>query len=166
MRNKSYHTPSDSDVEAFHHYHVSKLHSLRGHGPLESPVRLEYDRILADVPCSGDGTIRKNAQVWRSWGPREALALHSLQKQILLRALYLLAPGGVVVYSTCSLNPVENEAVVLAALRRWKDTEEGVQLLDAHAQIRQVCDLKSTAGLTTWVVPAPARGNEATYSSW
>eukprot|EP00403_Amphidinium_massartii_P011815 CAMPEP_0178419328 /NCGR_PEP_ID=MMETSP0689_2-20121128/25552_1 /TAXON_ID=160604 /ORGANISM="Amphidinium massartii, Strain CS-259" /LENGTH=717 /DNA_ID=CAMNT_0020040759 /DNA_START=37 /DNA_END=2187 /DNA_ORIENTATION=+ len=130
-----------------------------------SPVRLEYDRILADVPCSGDGTVRKNSQVWRAWGPREALSLHSLQKQILLRALYLLAPGGIVAYSTCSLNPVENEAVVLAAIRRWKNTEEGVELLDAHAAVDVASGLKTSPGLTTWVVSAPSRGG-GIFRSW
>lgn len=77
---------------------------------------LLFDRILADVPCSGDGTLRKNVGIWRDWSVGNGAGLHSLQLRILLRAINLLKPGGRLVYSTCSMNPVENEAVVSAAL--------------------------------------------------
>lgn len=79
------------------------------------------DRVLCDVPCSGDGTLRKNGHIFQKWSPREALALHRTQKKILARGLELLPAGGVLVYSTCSLNPVENELVVLSALAARTD---------------------------------------------
>eukprot|EP00854_Cymbomonas_tetramitiformis_P026573 gene26573-32625_t len=79
--------------------------------------QLLYDRIVCDVPCSGDGTMRKNPEIWRTWEPEYPLKLHVRQLKILLRALHHLKEGGVLSYSTCSLNPIENEAVVLAALR-------------------------------------------------
>lgn len=77
---------------------------------------LKFDRILCDVPCSGDGTARKNPNVWQKWTPRDGLGLHNLQLRILFRGLQLLKKGGRLVYSTCSMNPVENEAVVASAI--------------------------------------------------
>lgn len=82
---------------------------------------LKFDRILCDVPCSGDGTMRKNVNVWKDFTVGNALGLHPLQVNILNRGLQLLKKGGRLVYSTCSLSPVENEAVVAAALRKWGD---------------------------------------------
>lgn len=138
-------------------------------------TRLEYDRILADVPCSGDGTTRKNNQVLRSWSRKAALELFSTQRSILMRGLYLLAPGGTLVYSTCSMNPIENEAVVLSALRRWRSAgvnsanpqrrEARMELVDATAACRTACGLKFAPGISCWVVPAPQRGGPC-FSSW
>ncbi|KAK4900443.1 hypothetical protein LTR28_001420, partial [Elasticomyces elasticus] len=51
---------------------------------------LKFDRILADVPCSGDGTCRKNPNIWRDWIPGNALGLHTTQVRILVRALQML----------------------------------------------------------------------------
>jgi hypothetical protein len=65
---------------------------------------------------SGDGTMRKSPEKWSKWNVGAALANHPVQLSILQRALRLLAPGGKLVYSTCSLNPLEDEAVVAAAL--------------------------------------------------
>eukprot|EP00927_Polykrikos_kofoidii_P068187 TRINITY_DN63559_c0_g1_i1.p1 TRINITY_DN63559_c0_g1~~TRINITY_DN63559_c0_g1_i1.p1 ORF type:complete len:780 (-),score=96.82 TRINITY_DN63559_c0_g1_i1:44-2383(-) len=126
-----------------------------------SGEKLAISRILVDVPCSGDGTARKNLQLWHSWRRREALALFSKQRNILLRALQLLSPGGLCVYSTCSLNPVENEAVVLSALRR----NSRVELLDACSVFSSICSLRCEPGLTTWVVPSPQRRGPM-YSKW
>ncbi|KAL9098186.1 MAG: hypothetical protein Q9187_009712, partial [Circinaria calcarea] len=77
---------------------------------------LKFDRILADVPCSGDGTARKNVEIWRNWTPSNGLGLHMTQVRILVRALQMLKVGGRVVYSTCSMNPVEDEAVLATAI--------------------------------------------------
>lgn len=78
---------------------------------------LRFDRVLCDVPCSGDGTIRKNPHILRNkWSEAEAQGLFSVQCRILKRGLELLRPGGVLVYSTCSLNVLENERVVQAVL--------------------------------------------------
>ncbi|CCH40933.1 tRNA (cytosine-5-)-methyltransferase [Wickerhamomyces ciferrii] len=82
---------------------------------------MKFDRILCDVPCSGDGTIRKNAQIWNKWSIGDGIGLNPLQYKILQRGLDLLAKGGRLVYSTCSLNPMENESVILQALRKNKD---------------------------------------------
>ncbi|KAH9000795.1 S-adenosyl-L-methionine-dependent methyltransferase [Lactarius hatsudake] len=87
---------------------------------------LLFDRILCDVPCSGDGTIRKNVGIWKRWSPTDGNGIHPLQLRILQRAMRMLRQGGRIVYSTCSLNPVENEAVIAEALR----TSPGFELVD------------------------------------
>ena len=70
---------------------------------------LRFDRMLCDVPCSGDGTLRKAPDLWRRWSDGMGIGLHRMQLNILLRALALLRPGGRLVYSTCSMNPIEDE---------------------------------------------------------
>jgi 16S rRNA (cytosine967-C5)-methyltransferase len=74
--------------------------------------RNEFDRVLADVPCSGTGTLARNPEIkWRL--KREDLSdLHAKQVAILRAALQQLAPGGHAVYSTCSLELEENQAVL------------------------------------------------------
>lgn len=67
----------------------------------------KFDRILCDVPCSGDGTFRKNPNLWLSWDPHFGIGLHCLQLSIAIRGLQMLKVGGLMVYSTCALNPVE-----------------------------------------------------------
>jgi 16S rRNA C967 or C1407 C5-methylase (RsmB/RsmF family) len=86
--------------------------------PIPTSVDKRFDVILCDVPCSGDGTIRKDPHILPNWMPSTGNALHSLQVRILVRALQCLKVGGVVSYSTCSLNPVEDEAVVAAAIEQ------------------------------------------------
>jgi 16S rRNA C967 or C1407 C5-methylase (RsmB/RsmF family) len=89
-----------------------------------------YDRIVCDVPCSGDGTLRKCPEMWKDWSPREGMMLHSIQLQIAMRGASLLRVGGLMVYSTCTFNPIENEAVVAEILRRCRGS---LYLLDAHS---------------------------------
>ncbi|KAL3821866.1 hypothetical protein ACHAXA_002858 [Cyclostephanos tholiformis] len=76
-----------------------------------------FDRVLCDVPCSGDGTIRKNPGIWKHWNQLGSLALHPLQLSIALRSVRVTKVGGYIVYSTCSMNPMENESVVAELLR-------------------------------------------------
>ncbi|PHJ23873.1 nol1 nop2 sun family protein [Cystoisospora suis] len=102
----------------------------------------------ADVPCSGDGTMRKNADVWRKWTVGGGLGLHSIQLGILHRGLHLLRVGGRLVYSTCSLNPLEDEAVVAAALKQY---EGCVELVPPPP----LPGLKYCHGKTSWRVPVP-----------
>jgi len=92
--------------------------------------KLRFDRILCDVPCSGDGALRKMPTEVPRWHPRSGVAEHPRQLAILLRGLELLAPGGRLVYSTCSLNPIENEAVVAAAYAEANRRGLRVVLLD------------------------------------
>ena len=109
---------------------------------------LKFDRILADVPCSGDGTARKNSGVWKDWGPGNALGLFSVQVRILFRALQMLKIGGRVVYSTCSMNPVENEAVVSVAIKRAGGTSR-ISLIDCSNELPL---LLRRPGLRRWKI--------------
>lgn len=107
---------------------------------------LMFDRILADVPCSGDGTMRKNPRIWNTWDGHSGNALHRLQMQILERGLQMTKVGGRIVYSTCSFNPVENEAVVAALLNMAKGSLKIVDVSDQYPK------LKRNPGLTSWKV--------------
>ena len=95
--------------------------------PRAQHTHLRFDRVLCDVPCSGDGTLRKAPELWRRWSPRLGYGVHRVQLNLLLRGLQLLVAGGRLVYSTCSLNPIENEAVVAALLKQYGDK---IRLLD------------------------------------
>lgn len=110
------------------------------------PQRLEFDRILCDVPCSGDGTIRKGHDMWRKWNSCMGNKHHLLQVNIAMRGIALLKVGGRMVYSTCSMNPIENEAVVAELLRR---SGNSVELLDVSNELRE---LVRRPGLSTWKV--------------
>lgn len=122
-------------------------------GPRVPDARVFFDRVLADVPCTGDGTLRKAPDVWRKWAPAQALGLHPLQIRIAARCAALLAPGGRMVYSTCSLNPVEDEAVVAALLA--SKAGESLALVDVSDRLP---GLRRCDGLHTWLVPAKKSG--------
>lgn len=68
-----------------------------------------FSRILLDPPCSGWGTVDKNPRVLELWTPEKAETLVRLQRELLARAAELLAPGGELVFSTCTTNVRENE---------------------------------------------------------
>lgn len=100
-----------------------------------------FDRVLVDVPCSGEGTLRKNPH--RDWSvarTMKAIArLVPIQKRLLNRALDMVKPGGVVVYSTCTFAPEENEAVL--------DAVVGDR---AVVEPVQIPGLRHLPGLTHW----------------
>ncbi|KAI9495549.1 S-adenosyl-L-methionine-dependent methyltransferase [Zychaea mexicana] len=106
----------------------------------------QFDRVLCDVPCSGDGTLRKNETIWNDWSQNQALGLHRTQVQIFLRGAQLTKVGGRIVYSTCSFNPVENEAVVAEVLRL---TDGALEIKDMSHELPE---LKRKPGLTNWKV--------------
>jgi 16S rRNA (cytosine967-C5)-methyltransferase len=75
-----------------------------------------FDRVLADVPCSGTGTLARNPEIKWRLKPEDLRDLQSRQTAILRAAMKHVAPGGRLVYSTCSLEPEENEQVIAACL--------------------------------------------------
>ncbi len=88
------------------------------HPPL---ARGAFRSVLLDAPCSGTGTLRKNPEIRWRLSPDDLPALAHVQQRLLHAALDLCAPGGSVVYVTCSLEPEENEGVVAAVLSARTD---------------------------------------------
>jgi 16S rRNA (cytosine967-C5)-methyltransferase len=82
-----------------------------------------FDRVLVDAPCSGTGTLRHNPEIrWRISEP-DIRELSQRQRNILENAARVVKPGGRLVYSTCSVEPEENEAVVKDFSQRNRDFE-------------------------------------------
>ena len=82
------------------------------------PLRGPFDRVLVDAPCSGLGVLRRRADArWRK-EPRAIDEMAALQAPLLEAAAPLVRPGGVLVYSVCSLEPEETESIVTPFLNR------------------------------------------------
>nr|CAH7766451.1 unnamed protein product [Callosobruchus chinensis] len=114
--------------------------------PDGSTEQVKFDRVLCDVPCAGDGTMRKNPDIWMKWTPANGLNQHGIQTRILKRGIELLEVGGKVVYSTCSINPIENEAVIHRVLAEF---DGAVELVDATSSVP---GLKYSPGMESWLV--------------
>ncbi len=111
-------------------------------------ARYLFDRVLCDVPCSSDAAIRKIPMKWKEWGTGKAFGLHPLQLKLLCRALQLTKVGGKVCYSTCSMNPIEDEAVVNAVFEIYG---EAIELVDVAETLK---GFKYRKGLGHWHVMA------------
>lgn len=75
-------------------------------------IKMEFDKILVDAPCSGEGTLRKSPKTFDMWNINFIKGLSKIQKKLASEALKLLRVGGEMIYSTCTLSPEENESVV------------------------------------------------------
>jgi 16S rRNA (cytosine967-C5)-methyltransferase len=124
-----------------------RLVALDGEAPL--PFNCLFDRILVDAPCSGTGTLDRNPEIRWRLRPEDLPALHAKQVALLRGALDRLAPGGRLVYSTCSLEPEENEAVVASALAE----PVGVRLVNP--------ELRRAAPTAEFLTPYLAPGADA-----
>jgi 16S rRNA (cytosine967-C5)-methyltransferase len=89
------------------------------------PFRGSFDAVLTDVPCSGLGTLRRNPEIKWRLRPDKLVELPALQRRIVECAAAAVRPGGLLVYSTCSTEPEENEEVVRAFL----DDNKGFNLV-------------------------------------
>jgi 16S rRNA (cytosine967-C5)-methyltransferase len=85
-------------------------------GTRDLPFRARFDRILVDAPCSGTGTLGRNPEIKWRLRRQDLRDLQCRQMALVAHALEVLAPGGRLVYATCSLEPEENEEVVAAIL--------------------------------------------------
>ena len=83
-----------------------------------------FDRVLADVPCSNTGVLRRRPDARWNWTKDHLAELVSLQAEIFARAAEHVAPGGIIVYSTCSNEPEENEGQIAAFLAAHPGFEE------------------------------------------
>ncbi len=96
------------------------------------PFRDDFELILCDAPCSGTGTLARNPEIKLRLQRDEMLRQQQRQLAILRSAWRVLAPGGQLIYSTCSLEPEENQHVVHQFLRSAPDAE----LLDAGERLQ------------------------------
>ncbi|MBI2666545.1 RsmB/NOP family class I SAM-dependent RNA methyltransferase [Candidatus Woesearchaeota archaeon] len=95
---------------------ISLMHGKRFRG-------FQFDKILVDAPCSGTGTIRKSLKTIRIWNPHMITKLARQQKELLENAFLNLKTGGELVYSTCSVEPEENEGVVDFLMKKYPEAE-------------------------------------------
>ena len=98
-----------------------------------------FDRTLVDVPCSCEGTVRKNPDAVDDWSLDHIEGISGVQKAILGRSLEITREGGTVVYSTCTFAPEENEAVLQYALEEY----------DCRL-VEYDLDLEHRPGITEW----------------
>ena len=143
--------PSAEIVAAELHPHRVELLRKRVHAAnvqviqadaLDLPTAGGFDRVLADVPCSGTGTLARNPEIKWRLKPEDLNDLHQRQAAILRAALGQLAPGGRALYSTCSLEREENEAVIEEVLRGSSEFE----LRDCREELERL----RSAGELAW----------------
>jgi 16S rRNA (cytosine967-C5)-methyltransferase len=99
-----------------HHHRLAQVKPVTPNlavvdGTRPLPFSRPFDRILLDAPCSGTGTLARNPEIKWRLTPADLEDLPRRQRALLAQARAALAPGGLMVYSTCSLEPEENEAV-------------------------------------------------------
>ena len=112
-----------------------------------------FDRVLADVPCSGLGSLRRRPEArWRKT-PADVAELAVLQRELLNAAIDSVRPGGVVAYVTCSPHLAETRDVVTAVAQSRDD----VTILDAPAVLAEVPDLRGPDPETTPGSPSSGR---------
>ncbi len=102
--------------------------------------RFEFDKILIDAPCSGEGTLRSTPKTYLMWNIKTIKNLPKIQINLLRSALEILKPKGEIIYSTCTHAPEENEAVISKLLNEFKDIKiETIKL-----------PIKFREGITKW----------------
>jgi 16S rRNA (cytosine967-C5)-methyltransferase len=96
------------------------------------PFRNQFDLVLCDAPCSGTGTLARNPEIKHRITPEDFQRHHDRQLRLLCSAMRALHKGGRLIYSTCSLEPEENESVVDESFEQGK----GFRLLPWREQIK------------------------------
>ena len=84
---------------------------------------MQFDRILVDAPCSATGTIMRSIKTVEMWNPKMVRNLCRIQKRLLQTAFDNLRPGGALVYSTCTMEPEEDEGVVSWLLENYENAQ-------------------------------------------
>jgi len=98
------------------------------------PVTTLFDRVLADVPCTGTGTLARNPEIKWRLNPEDLADLHARQLAILQSAMRRVAPGGRLLYSTCSLEREENSEVVGPAL----SADHSFRVVDCRRELQRL----------------------------
>lgn len=110
---------------------IVKLENGRGEALGKKYVE-EFDKVLLDTPCSGEGRFSSlDPRSYRSWSKKEVLRLSKLQKKLINSACVALKHGGILVYSTCTINEYENEDIVSFAIN-----ELGLKLEEINIDIK------------------------------
>ena len=102
-------------------------------------TQFRFDKILLDVPCSGEGTLRSSPKTFLMWNKKVIEKLSRQQKKFMAFALKCLKVGGTLVYSTCTHAPEENEEIINFALKNFPVKIESLSL-----------PLKCRQGITNW----------------
>ncbi len=102
------------------------------------PLAIQFDRILADLPCSGTGTLARNPEIKWKLRAEDIQDLQRRQIAILASAMQRLAPEGRILFSTCSLEPEEGEAVITAVLAENPE----VKLLPVRPELERLREEK------------------------
>jgi len=102
---------------------------------------IKFDRILVDAPCSGEGTLRSSFKTYKMWNIKTIQNLPKIQKALVESAFEILKSNGVLVYSTCTHAPEENEEVVDAILEKFGDKIK-LEKIELPIKIRE--------GITEW----------------
>ena len=105
-----------------------------------------FDKILVDAPCSSEGRFSCHSKkTYQYWSLRKIKEMQRKQKGLLLSASRLLAPGGTLIYATCTFAPEENEGVINWLLKK---SDIGLQVVDCRSKIP--ADVRIYPSLTTW----------------
>jgi 16S rRNA (cytosine967-C5)-methyltransferase len=126
----------------FQRLKIGNLNFVKLNATRELPFRAAFQRILVDAPCSGTGTLSRHPEIRWRLRPEQLAEFHRLQVDILINAIAMLAPQGRLVYSTCSVEPEENEDVVGEALQK-----------SAPLQLRQVTSDSAAVSLKDHLIP-------------
>ncbi len=98
-----------------------------------------FDAILLDAPCSGEGTVRKDEDALRNWSLESIDEIAAVQRGLLESAFHALKPGGVLVYSTCTLSLQENQAVCQSLQEKFGDAFSFDSLADLFPGAEKAC---------------------------
>ena len=121
--------------------------------------RASFDRVLVDPPCSGLGTLQARADLrWRV-GEGDVAQMAEMQSAILAAGAQALRPGGVLVYSTCTISPIENEHLI----ERFLDSHADFSLDDLAPELPALTDGEPRIALPGTAVTLPHRDRTAGF---
>ena len=115
-------------------------------GKLIPYFREYFDKILIDAPCSGEGMFRKDKKMIRAWEEHGPEYFSKIQKSIITQAAEMLKPGGMMLYSTCTFSPEENEQTI-------------EYLLEAHPEF-DLCEMEGYEGFSSGMPETTASRDE------
>ncbi len=132
----------------------------------EFPERLvdsfyqSFDKILVDAPCSGEGMFRKDPGALADWSLERVDRCMGKQEKILESAHRLLKPGGVLVYSTCTFSPEENEQMIEAFMAKYPYTLETIELpgIIDHGRVEWTHKQQQEIAKTLRIMPMTVKG--------